>query len=120
MKSTPESSSSDTRTSWFTGAIAAIGPARSRAARERAPSRPFGVWRRARRSSASCYMGMRSVSLGSELEVVPTAAGYDRWAEIYESDDNPLIWLEEEHFRPLIGDVRGLTVADIGCGTVRH
>jgi ubiquinone/menaquinone biosynthesis C-methylase UbiE len=53
-------------------------------------------------------------------QVVPTEAGYDRWAEIYDNDDNPLILLEEQQIGPLIGDVAGLAVADIGCGTGRH
>jgi len=54
------------------------------------------------------------------VEVVPTRSGYDRWAEIYDGEDNPLVLLEEEHFPSLIGDVNGLAVADIGCGTGRH
>jgi len=55
-----------------------------------------------------------------EMEIVPTQAGYDRWAEWYDGEDNPLVLLEERHFETLSGDVRGLTVADIGCGTGRH
>lgn len=51
---------------------------------------------------------------------LPTQAGYDRWAEVYDGDGNPLIALEERIVYPLIGDVRGLSVADIGCGTGRH
>ncbi len=54
------------------------------------------------------------------MDVVPTQAGYDRWAEYYDQDDNPLVLLEEKHLGPLAGDVAGLTVADIGCGTGRH
>jgi 2-polyprenyl-3-methyl-5-hydroxy-6-metoxy-1,4-benzoquinol methylase len=54
------------------------------------------------------------------LHVVPTQAGYDRWAEIYDGEDNPLVVLEEELFPPLVGPVSGLSVADIGCGTGRH
>jgi 2-polyprenyl-3-methyl-5-hydroxy-6-metoxy-1,4-benzoquinol methylase len=54
------------------------------------------------------------------LEVVPTQAGYDRWAEIYDGEDNPLVLLEEELFPSLLGDVSGLSIADIGCGTGRH
>jgi len=56
----------------------------------------------------------------TEMETVPTQAGYDRWAELYDSDDNPLVLLEEQHIGPLIGDVAGLDLADIGCGTGRH
>jgi ubiquinone/menaquinone biosynthesis C-methylase UbiE len=54
------------------------------------------------------------------MEIVPTRAGYDRWAEFYDGEDNPLVLLEERHIRPLIGDVAGLAVADIGCGTGRQ
>ena len=54
------------------------------------------------------------------LDVVPTRAGYDRWAEIYDGEDNPLVVLEEELFPALIGNVSGLSIADIGCGTGRH
>jgi malonyl-CoA O-methyltransferase len=53
-------------------------------------------------------------------DVLPTEAGYDRWAEVYDGDDNPLVLLEEQHIGPLLGGVRGLTVADVGCGTGRH
>ncbi len=56
----------------------------------------------------------------SDLEVVPTQAGYDRWAEFYDGEDNPLVMLEEQHLGPLLGKVAGLVVADIGCGTGRH
>ena len=54
------------------------------------------------------------------MEIVPTQAGYDRWAEFYDEEDNPLVLLEERHIGPLVGDVAGLMVADIGCGTGRH
>ncbi|HEU4440062.1 MAG TPA: class I SAM-dependent methyltransferase, partial [Methylomirabilota bacterium] len=33
---------------------------------------------------------------------------------------NPLIALEERHIDALIGEVSGLAVADVGCGTGRH
>lgn len=39
---------------------------------------------------------------------------------MYDTDGNPLIALEERHIGALIGDVAGLTVADVGCGTARH
>src|SRR5229473_6075392 len=53
-------------------------------------------------------------------EVLPTRAGYDRWAEVYDGEDNPLVLLEEERIGALLGDMAGLAVADIGCGTGRH
>lgn len=46
--------------------------------------------------------------------------GYDRWAAVYDHDANPLQALEEPFVRSLIGDVRGLSVLDLGCGTGRH
>ena len=54
------------------------------------------------------------------MEVLPTRVGYDRWAEFYDQEDNPLITLEERHIGAWAGDLAGLTVADIGCGTGRH
>jgi malonyl-CoA O-methyltransferase len=55
-----------------------------------------------------------------ETETVPTQVGYDRWAECYDNDDNPLVLLEEQHIGHLAGIVAGLKVVDIGCGTGRH
>jgi malonyl-CoA O-methyltransferase len=56
----------------------------------------------------------------NEKEILPTQAGYDRWAEFYDGDDNPLILLEELRIAPLLAGFGGLSVADIGCGTGRH
>ena len=56
----------------------------------------------------------------THADEVPTREGYDRWAEIYDDEDNALIALEERLLPPLLGDVRGLSIADIGCGTGRH
>ena len=55
-----------------------------------------------------------------ERIVVPTRDGYDRWADVYDGDRNPLVLLEEPHVARLLGDVRGLSVLDVGCGTGRH
>ncbi len=55
-----------------------------------------------------------------EFDVLPTREGYDRWAEVYDTEDNPLVALEEPRVYELLGDVRGLRVADVGCGTGRH
>jgi len=46
--------------------------------------------------------------------------GYDRWAEVYDHDRNPLPPLEEPVVRAALGDVRGQAVLDLGCGTGRH
>jgi ubiquinone/menaquinone biosynthesis C-methylase UbiE len=45
--------------------------------------------------------------------------GYDRWASIYDREANPLIALEEPVVREALGDVAGLSVLDLGCGTGR-
>jgi ubiquinone/menaquinone biosynthesis C-methylase UbiE len=54
------------------------------------------------------------------IEVLDTREGYDRWSAVYDRDGNPLIALEEKCFPEILGEVRGLTIADIGCGTGRH
>src|ERR1700676_3164343 len=56
----------------------------------------------------------------ARIEVIDTREGYDRWSEVYDLDGNPLIALEEKYFPAILGEVRGLTIADIGCGTGRH
>jgi ubiquinone/menaquinone biosynthesis C-methylase UbiE len=52
--------------------------------------------------------------------IVPTREGYERWAEVYDSDGNPLVALEEHRFPLMFPDVNGLLVADVGCGTGRQ
>ena len=42
--------------------------------------------------------------------------GYDRWANVYDHDANPLQALEEPFMRRAIGDPRGLKTLDLGCG----
>ncbi len=53
-------------------------------------------------------------------DIVATREGYDRWASIYDGEDNPLIALEEPQVDALLGPVHGLAVGDIGAGTGRH
>jgi len=52
--------------------------------------------------------------------VLPTQEGYDRWAEVYDDDGNPLIALEEPEVDQLLGDIGGLDVVDVGCGDGFH
>lgn len=54
------------------------------------------------------------------FDLVPAREGYDRWAEIYDSDGNPLVALEESVFDGVLGRVDGLELLDLGCGTGRH
>lgn len=66
--------------------------------------------------------GMRTTT-GSNRpdgEYVPTREGYDRWAEVYDSERSPLIELEQPRVDALLGNVAGLHVCDLGCGTGRH
>lgn len=54
------------------------------------------------------------------IDHVTVRDGYDRWAEIYDDEDNPLIAVERQHLPTLLGEVRGKSVLDAGCGTGRH
>ena len=56
----------------------------------------------------------------SDDELVPTREGYDRWAEIYDEEANPLVLIEEPEVTRALGDVAGLAILDVGCGTGRH
>ena len=58
--------------------------------------------------------------LADVVRNLPIREAYDLWAEVYDRDGNPLIALEERHVGALIGEVGGLAVADVGCGTGRH
>jgi 2-polyprenyl-3-methyl-5-hydroxy-6-metoxy-1,4-benzoquinol methylase len=82
------------------------------------------AWRQIREKGGHNVKHKTQASSGSsdpgDMEILPTQAGYDRWAEFYDGEDNPLVLLEERHLAPLAGDVAGLAVADIGCGTGRH
>jgi malonyl-CoA O-methyltransferase len=59
-------------------------------------------------------------SFATPIDQLSTRDGYDRWASVYDDDGNPLIALEEPLVDRLLGDVSGLKIADIGCGTGRH
>src|SRR5712672_2802009 len=61
-----------------------------------------------------------TISEGSSGVVLPTREGYNRWSSSYDTDGNPILALEEPWVERLLGDVRGLTVLDVGCGTGRH
>lgn len=47
-------------------------------------------------------------------------SGYDRWATVYDHDANPLPPLEEPLIQQAAGNIAGLNVLDLGCGTGRH
>ena len=53
-------------------------------------------------------------------EMLSTREGYDRWAEIYDDEANPLVMIEEPEVTRALGEVSGLAILDVGCGTGRH
>jgi cytosine/adenosine deaminase-related metal-dependent hydrolase/ubiquinone/menaquinone biosynthesis C-methylase UbiE len=44
---------------------------------------------------------------------------FDTWAEVYDTQPNPLLSLEQRVLGPILPDIRGLDVLDAGCGTGR-
>jgi malonyl-CoA O-methyltransferase len=60
-----------------------------------------------------------STSLQSGI-LATVRSGYDRWARVYDHDANPLQALEEPLVQQAVGEVRNLSVLDLGCGTGRH
>ncbi len=63
---------------------------------------------------------MQTPTAPTQLLILPTSEGYDLWSAIYDTDGNPLTALEEPHVDQALGDVRGLRIIDVGCGTGRH
>jgi ubiquinone/menaquinone biosynthesis C-methylase UbiE len=57
--------------------------------------------------------------MGDPVHLDPQS-GYDRWAEVYDTEGNPLVFLEEPVVRAWLAEPEGLRVADVGCGTGRH
>lgn len=60
--------------------------------------------------------------MASEKKIItlPTAEGYDQWAEIYETNGNPLMALDTRAIGAHFNDIRaGEQVVDLGCGTGR-
>ncbi len=53
-------------------------------------------------------------------DIIPTRDGYDRWADIYDDEDNALIAIEEPLLDTLLGHIAGKDVIDVGCGTGRQ
>jgi cytosine/adenosine deaminase-related metal-dependent hydrolase/SAM-dependent methyltransferase len=54
----------------------------------------------------------------SQLSTVPQEV-FDSWAEVYDAQANPLLSLEQRLLGPMLADVRGLDILDVGCGTGR-
>jgi cytosine/adenosine deaminase-related metal-dependent hydrolase/ubiquinone/menaquinone biosynthesis C-methylase UbiE len=49
----------------------------------------------------------------------PNTLFFDRWAQVYDGQSNPLLLLEERKAKSLLPLVKGGNVLDVGCGTGR-
>jgi cytosine/adenosine deaminase-related metal-dependent hydrolase/ubiquinone/menaquinone biosynthesis C-methylase UbiE len=49
----------------------------------------------------------------------PDSQIFDLWAQVYDSQSNPLLTLEERHVLPLLPPLAGRDVLDVGCGSGR-
>lgn len=58
--------------------------------------------------------------MSDDERVVSTREGYDRWAEVYDDEANPLVIIEGPEVARALGEVRDLDILDVGCGTGRH
>ena len=52
--------------------------------------------------------------------ILPAREGYNRWAPFYDHGRNPTVGLKDREIHGLLGEVPGLRVADLGCGTGRN
>ena len=51
---------------------------------------------------------------------LPAREAYDLWAETWEWDPNPFLFLEARHLRPLLPVSDDKVFVDAACGTGRH
>lgn len=65
-------------------------------------------------------VGRDSGSLEVRNPVLDVIAGYERWAEVYDSPGNPLIASEELAVREILDGIEVDPVVDSACGTGRH
>ena len=54
----------------------------------------------------------------SQLSPYPSEV-FDSWAEVYDTQPNPLLSLEQRILGNRLEDIRGLDILDAGCGTGR-
>ena len=71
-----------------------------------------------------------SSSTPRKVIYLPTTTAYDRWAQVYDSDSNPLQALDDLQLSTFLpnflimvseaSDGRPTTIVDLGCGTARN
>jgi len=77
----------------------------------------------ARMAEIQMLLDLRAGPLGSEGEElgrIGTVDGYRAWASTYDSDDNPLIAVEEPIVRQIVDGLPVGSALDAACGTGRH
>jgi hypothetical protein len=77
----------------------------------------------ARMAEIQMLLDLRAGPLGSEGEElgrIGTVDGYRAWASTYDSEDNPLIALEEPIVRQIVDGLPVGSALDAACGTGRH
>jgi len=56
---------------------------------------------------------------GNTIEPPPNSAAFAAWAQIYDTQSNPLLALEERYLRCLLPSIDDKDILDVGCGTGR-
>ena len=63
---------------------------------------------------------MKAQSAVTTASLTPPASGvFDLWAQVYDTQSNPLLMLEERSVAPLLPHLSGGDLLDVGCGTGR-
>lgn len=55
-----------------------------------------------------------------DIAEIDTRAGYNLWAETYDTSGNPLVAIEEFALDEVLGPLAGRKAIDLGCGTGRN
>jgi malonyl-CoA O-methyltransferase len=57
------------------------------------------------------------IRLFNRIKKLAPLEGYNKWAETYHDEDNPIKRLSDEFIKTGLRDLKGKTVLDAGCGT---
>ena len=61
----------------------------------------------------------RNMADSTSTRCLSTTEGYRLWSQVYDSEPNPMLLLEQRFLEPLLPPVVGRDVVDLGCGTGR-